>query len=198
MDDKSKSGESCVEIHGVSEEEDYNVNNKLNEDNPRQQFSPLEGSRSKVWEHFGFPARDGKYCKPDKKKRKVVYCIVCKNGCKCCGNTSNMRLHLKECHPLLFQVLQNNDGSSSTRSSCASTSVPPGQQRIPELFHQQEPFSHNSSKWIKLTESLCYFLAKDTQPFDTVNGVGFQKLVHDLKLRYKPPDRKTISTSYMP
>ena len=93
-----------------------------------------------------------------------------------------MRFHLKERHPLLFQALRNDDGSSSTSSSCASTSVPPGQQRIPELFRQQEPFSCNSSKWIKRMESVCYFLAEDTQPFDTVNGAGFQKLVHNLEL----------------
>ena len=89
-----------------------------------------------------------------------------------------------------------DDGSSSSGSN--STCLPPGQQRITEVFHQQEPFSRNSSKWIKLTESLCYFLAKDTQPFDIVNGAGFQKLVHDLELRYKLPDRKTVSTMYMP
>ena len=117
--------------------------------------------------------------------------MICKNGYKYCGNTSNMRFHLKERHPLLFRAL-GDDGSSSSGSN--STCLPPGQQRITEVFHQQEPFSRNSSKWIKLTESLCYFLAKDTQPFDTVNGAGFQKLVH----RYKLTDRKTISTMYMP
>ena len=34
MDDESDSGESCVEILSESEEEDYSVDNELNEDNP--------------------------------------------------------------------------------------------------------------------------------------------------------------------
>ena len=90
MDDESESGESCVEIHSESEEQDYSTDNELNEENPKQMFLPLEGSRSKVWEHFSFPAHDRKYCEPDKKKCKVLYCIVYKNGYKYCGNQSNM------------------------------------------------------------------------------------------------------------
>ena len=41
-----------------SEKQDYSLDNELNEDNPTRQFLPLEGSRSKVWEHFSFPACD--------------------------------------------------------------------------------------------------------------------------------------------
>jgi len=91
----------------------------------RQRFLSLKGSRSKVWEYFGLPARDD-------------------------------------------QALGSNDGGSSSNSSNShgSTSIPSGQQRLPELLQQQERSS-------KLTESFCYFLAKDSQPFDTVNGAGF-------------------------
>ena len=102
--------------------------------------------------------------------------MICHKGYKYSGNTSNMRFHLKDCHPLLFQGLSDDASSSSSNSSnpCGSASALPGQQRLPEMFRQQEPFSRSSSKWSKLTESLCYFLAKDSQPFDTVNGAGFQ------------------------
>ena len=50
-----------------------------------------------------------------------------------------------------------------------------GQQKLQELFRQQQAFPWTSSKWVKLTESLCYFLAEDTLPFYTVNGSGFRK-----------------------
>ena len=163
----------------------------------RREFLPLERSKSRIWEHFGFLARDGKYCEPDKKKRKLVYCKVCECSYKYCGNTTNMRYHLKEHHPILYKALSDTDSSSSS-SSTRVASVPRGQQKLPELFRQQEAFPRSSSKWVKLTESLCYFLAKDTLPFDTVNGSGFQKFLQDLEPRYKPPDRKTISTVYMP
>jgi len=92
--------ESCIELVEVDlESVDESTDNEQNEDEGiRQWFLPLEGSRSKVWEHFGFPARDGKYCEPDKKKRKLVYCLVCNNSYKYCGNASNMQFHLKDIH----------------------------------------------------------------------------------------------------
>ena len=72
----------------------------------RREFLPLEISKSRIWEHFGFLARDGKYCEPDKKKRKLVYCKVCECSYKYCGNTTNMRYHLKEHHPHFVQGAQ--------------------------------------------------------------------------------------------
>ena len=125
----------CESVEGSTE-------NELTEDDgARRQFLPLESLRSKVWEHFGFLACDGKYCEPDKKKCKVVYCLVCNNGYKYCINASNMQFHLKHCHPLLFQALSEDGGSSNNGSNpSGSTSIPPGQQRLPELFRQQEPF----------------------------------------------------------
>ena len=108
-----------------------------------------------------------------------------------------MHYQLKEHHPILYKVLSDAESSSGSNSTCVA-SMPRGQQKLPELFKRQQAFPRTSSKWVKLTESLCYFLAKDTLPFDTVNGSGFRKFLEDLEPRYKPPDRKTISTVYMP
>jgi len=60
-----------------------------------------------------------------------------------------MRFHLKDRHPLLFQGLSNDTSGSSSNSSnpCGSASALPGQQRLPEMFRQQEPFSRSLSKW---------------------------------------------------
>jgi len=80
--------------------------------------------------------------------------------------------------------------SSSSRNSTRVASMPRGQQKLSKLFRQQQAFPRTSSKWVKLTESFCYFLAKDTLPFDTVNGSGFRKFLLDLEPRYKPLDRK--------
>ena len=188
-------------VHVNSDEYDIEPDNEdivliEEETQERREYLPLERSKSRIWEHFGFLARDGKYCEPDKKKRRLVYCKVCECSYKYCGNTTNMCYHLKEHHPTLYKALSDADSSSSSSTHVAS--VPRGQQKLPELFRQQEAFPRSSSKWIKLTESLCYFLAKDTLPFNTVNGSGFQKFLLDLEPRYKPPDRKTISTVYMP
>ena len=57
---------------------------------------PLEGSKSGVWQYFGFFATDGEYSEPDKKKRKNVLCKIlgCKKKIKYSENTSNMRFHI--------------------------------------------------------------------------------------------------------
>ena len=34
----------------------------------------LEGATSRVWDYFGFPAKNDKFLEPDKKKWKRVYC----------------------------------------------------------------------------------------------------------------------------
>ena len=156
----------------------------------RWEFLPLKKSKSRIWEHFGFLTCDGKYCEPDKKKRKLVYCKVCECSYKYCGNTTNMHYHLKEHHPILYKVLSDAESSSSSNSTRVA-SMPRGQQKLPKLFKQQQAFPCTSSKWVKLLSSKRYSLL-------TVNGSGFRKFLEDLEPRYKPPDRKIISTVYMP
>ena len=42
------------------------------------------------------------------------------------------------------------------------------------------------------------FVAKDMQPFQTVNDHGFHKLIKDLEPRYEYQDHKNIITISMP
>ena len=50
--------------------DEYDIDNEniiliKEETQERQEFLPLERSKSRIWEHFGFLARDGKYCEPE-------------------------------------------------------------------------------------------------------------------------------------
>ena len=165
------------------------------------QFLPLEHSTSKIWKYFGFPARDGIFLETDKRKRNEVTCKVCKKKFKYSGNTSNMRLHLQSSHPTDFALMQTTEdhGTSSRKRSSEMEGKSQMQQlRLPGLFAGQFPFQKSNPRWRKLTESVCYFLAKDMLPFDTVNDPGFRHMINVFEPRYIPPDRKTISTHYMP
>ena len=53
---------------------------------------------SKVWEYFGFPAKDGKILEANKKKRDVVHCKRCGKHVKYNGNTTNLRVHIRDTH----------------------------------------------------------------------------------------------------
>ena len=60
------------------------------------------------------------------------------------------------------------------------------------------PLLRHSPRWNTLTQSICYFLAKDMQPIDTVNDIGFQSMMKKFEPRYTIPDRKTFSVTYLP
>ena len=78
------------------------------------------------------------------------------------------------------------------------TSFDAKQATITGMLNTQMPLQRSGPRWKKITDSVCYFLAKDMQPFDTVNDLGFRHMLSVLEPRYIPPDRKTISTNYMP
>ena len=53
-------------------------------------------------------------------------------------------------------------------------------------------------RWKALTESVCYFIAKDMQPLSTINDTGFLHMLKKFEPRYTPPDRKTLTLNHMP
>ena len=155
----------------------------------------LEGSTSEVWKHFGFPAKNGKYVKGDKKKRTKLYRKLRNKCLKYCGNTSNLRAHLERDHKTDFLALLEAEKEKLEASGGASGSKQP---TVVETLNSLTPILRSSNQWIQLTKSICYFIAKDMQPYDTVNDAGFLKMVHTFEPHYSPPDRKTIACNYMP
>ena len=154
---------------------------------------PLEGSKSDVWKHFGFPARDGKFLQPDKKSRKEVICKMCHKCLKYCGNTTNLHFHLKEHHHRIYLSLKDN------QSSIQAPKTDTGNQRtLAQAVLASQKLPQTSPSWSKLTDSICYFIAKDMQLLDTVEDTGFFHLLQSFEPRYDPPSRKTITTKYLP
>ena len=114
------------------------------------ELSPLEGATSGVWRYFGFPSKDGKFVEPDKNKRTSVHCKLCAKVLKYAGNTTNLRYHLKHSHSAEFEALQL------------------AQALEKEVLSRQIPIPRSLPRWNKLTDAVCYFIAKDMQPIDTV------------------------------
>jgi len=43
-----------------------------------EELLPLEGAKNTgIWQYFGFPARNGQFAEPDKRKRKSSRCKLC-------------------------------------------------------------------------------------------------------------------------
>ena len=152
---------------------------------------PLENSRCAVWNHFGFPSKDGKIT-VEKKKRTEVHCKICGRVLKYNGSTTNLRYHLEENHNSVFLSLPTTDSSSKR-------SLPPKNQPIlAQTLSATQPIPTSSSKWNKLTDSVMYFILKDMQPLDTIDDKGFRHMLHEFEPRYTPPSRKTITTKNLP
>ena len=125
----------------------------------------------------------GKFIEPNKKERKYVNCKLCPKVLKYSGNTSNMRFHLESSHKAEFKVLQQSDKQRDTNNAENKT-----QQSVKDILQRTTPLLKESPRWNTLTQSVCYFIAKDMQPIDTVNDKGFRAMINKFEPRYIPPD----------
>ena len=160
------------------------------------EFLPLEKAKSIVWNYFGFPARSGKFIQKDKRLRKEVYCKFCRRSLSYKGNTTNMIVHLQSRHSAVYSDIV--DQLKTTGSAHSSAPLPKNQLSIEDSFKKLTPLSRSSSRWKVLTNSVCYFLAKDLHPLSTVNDQGFLNMLKVFEPRYTPPDRTTFSRHYLP
>jgi len=140
------------------------------------EYLPLEKAKSVVWTHFGFPACSGKFIQKDKCLRKEVFCKLCKQSLSYKGNTTNMIVYLQSRRPTEFNKI--SDQLKSGGGAQSSTTLPTGHPLIHDSFKKLTPL-WSSSRWKTLTNSVCYFLAKDLHPLSTVNDPGF---LHMLKI----------------
>ena len=67
-----------------------------------------------------------------------------------------------------------------------------------DMFKQSTLMLKSSPQWNELTQSIFYFIAKDMQPIHTVNDKGFRTMINKFEPLYIPPNRKTLSTKYLP
>ena len=168
------------------------------ESSDRVELLPLEEAKSLIWTHFGFKGKDGKIFESDKKKRKRVYCKLCPGDFSYSGNTTNMWNHLEDSHIEQYCHCKERSKESSTSTESSSTKRDKQQMTIGESIKASQPLPRSSPWWKALTESVCYFIAKDLQPYDTVNDAGFLQMISTFEPRYKPPDRKSLATNYLP
>jgi len=154
---------------------------------------PLPGSKSAVWAYFGFPAKDGHFLVQDKKKRNEVVCKNCKKQFAYTGSTTNLISHLCNNHSKDHTALvEQQKGESSQSQQSSSKSIDPLPPDIRDTLTAHLPLAHASKRWNKLTESVCYNIAKDMLPLDTVSGEGFLSMLKAFEPRYTPPGTKAV------
>ena len=163
--------------------------------NSEDELLPLEGAKSAgVWRHFGILAWDGKFIEPDKRKRKELVCKLCHQCLKYSGNTTNLHFHLHEHHPSEFGSLQSHDSHEKQSSRPVLTVA----EAFKAASHTGPVLAWASKRWTELTDAIRHFIARDMQPYDTVNDTGFWHMIRVFEPRYILPDRKTVATHCVP
>ena len=64
------------------------------------------------------------------------------------------------------------------------------QRILREALLAGNKFAANSPKAIELNKAVTYFIAKDAQPFSTVEKPGFKRMISKLNPRYQLPSRR--------
>ena len=125
---------------------------------------PRTCNKSKVWQHFGFTKKDGKFDKTH------AICKICRAAIKYTGSTTNLGTHLKRRHG--DTSASSSDSAMATVASSTSTPSKQTEQSIATFFHA--PLATNSARSKAKTEAIAFFICKDIQPYSVVENEGFQ------------------------
>ena len=161
-----------------------------------------KNSKSIVWDYFGLKAEDDGLVLKDNEARPV--CRTCYKQIMCKGgNTSNLFSHLRDKHPALYK--EANQGktaatvvASSSSGAASSRAVARPVGTLPAAIKRHQPYSSDSPRTKDLNKAVAYYLAKDMQPYYTVEKPGFKNLVSKLNPCYKLPLRKHFSQQEIP
>lgn len=132
-----------------------------------------------VWAQTGF--------KPDEKGwLKDIDTAVCRIRKR--EIPANLRNHLKTHHPTEFAEV-------CKASTTAHTSR---QLPIVEAFERVTKYKRDSIKWRTLTDSVTRYIAKEMQPFNTVEKPAFKEMLQNFDNKYELPGKTYISKTAIP
>ena len=152
------------------------------------------GCKSEVWKYFGL--------KCNEEKRPVIdgyaFCRECKAKVAArSGNTSNLIAHLRNNHPTIYAAFSKQK-TETAKHSQSSKSTASQQKSITEVLVSSQPYDRKSKKWMELTNSVTFCIAKDMLPMYSVEKPGFQRMLATFDKRYEPPSRNYMSKIAIP
>ena len=158
-----------LELYDVSEERD---NESLRED---YVLVMKPHTTSKVWAHFGLKGnKDGL---PDTAEIEKPICRLChKTVSAKWSNTTNLFTHLQDNHPEIYAEL-------------AATKKHINQPTLVKVIERDKKYEASSKQARELDYAVAYYLAKDGQPFYTIEKQGFKKMVSMFDPKHSLPSR---------
>ena len=129
---------------------------------------------SKVWAHFGLKGdKDGL---PELAETEKPICRHCHKAVSAKqSNTTNLFTHLQDNHPEIYTEFAATKWKQTNQPTLA------------QIIERGKKYE-STSKWAKeLDHAVAYFIAKDSQPFYTVEKEGFKKMVSIFDPKYSLP-----------
>ena len=65
------------------------------------------------------------------------------------------------------------------------------------MFASLQPYEYNSARAMKINQAIAEYCVIDMRPISTIEGTGFQNLLHVLDSRYKSISRSTLLENYL-
>ncbi|XP_051784409.1 E3 SUMO-protein ligase ZBED1-like [Erpetoichthys calabaricus] len=164
----------------------------LNTDTTEQQeqLVPKKNAVSVIWTHFGFSKDDI--------EQNEVRCRHCRKTVSTPkGNITNLFQHLKHNHVTEYEQCMAQKKQKETDKRPA-TSASAKQMSITQAFTNATQYEKSTRKWKEITDTICYYIAKDMTPLATVERSGFKHLVKTLDRRYTVPSRSHFSKTALP
>ena len=136
---------------------------------------------SKVWVHFGLKGnKDGL---PDTAEIEKPICRLChKTVSAKRSNTTNLVAHLQDNHPEIYEEL-------------AATKKQINQPTLVKVIEQGKKYEASSKRAKEPDYAVAYYMAKDGQPFFTIEKQGFKKMVSMFDPKYLLPSRNFLLKS---
>ena len=109
------------------------------------------------------------------------------------GNTTNTFQHLEDQHPNLYNEVMKE--SKRTRSGTAKAATV---NTIISCIDKTSYYDSSSKQAKEMNKVVAFFLAKDVQPYHTVERQGFKSMVSKLNPKYNLPSRKHFREKEIP
>ena len=133
-----------------------------------------------IWRYFGFRASD--------EEQTEAFCRECKKRVPSkSSSTTNLFNHLQYHHKLQYEecVKLRFAGKPTTTITSKKTQQTTLQTSLPRCL----PYEKTSARWVSITESIAFHIAKDMTPIAVVEQPGFIRMVKTLDPRYNLPSR---------
>jgi len=82
----------------------------------------------------------------------------------------NLITHLRINHAKDYTTMMQQSIEGSNSKATSNKASDPSQRQLKDSFAAHTLLPHNNVRWKKLTDTVCYYIAKDMQPLDTIGS----------------------------